>query len=83
MSRVASNLYAVTSLDPIVEDSNGITVMCCIPVDFDTNGLPHSDTRYETLLQVPTKIGTWELLGYFDYARAFAAQWLTYMWEVA
>ena len=83
MSRVASNLYAVTSLDPITEDTNGITVMACIPVDLDSDGLPHPSTRYETLMQVPTKVGNWELLGYFDYARAFAAQWLTYMWEVS
>ena len=82
MSRQSGNLYAVCSLDPIINDLDGITVMSCLPVDHDPDGLPSYDTRYVTLIVVPMSLTVWDILKAFEQSRAFSAQWVTYTWEV-
>lgn len=82
-SRISSNLYAVVSMDPITSDFDDLVIYSCLPVDSTPDGGISDDSRYVTLVSVPCGVQAFEILTYFDYARAFSCEWVTYMWEVS
>lgn len=82
-SHISSNLYSIVSMDPITNDAGLVIVYTCLPVDSTPDGGISEDTRYVTLVSVPIGVKSDEILTLFDYARAFACSWVTYMWEVS
>ena len=82
MARVLSNLYAICSLDPVTQGVGDVSLYCCLPLDMDSNGLPADGSRYVSLVMVPSQCTNYDLLDRFNSSRAYAASWLTYMWEV-
>lgn len=92
MSRVSSNLYAICSLDPIVDDVAvtsplvdspcNVVVMVCLPLDFDENDGVDYQSRYVSLVIVPIGLSSNQILPLFDNCRAYSAQWVSHMWEV-
>ena len=81
-NRILGNLVAVTSFDPITTAPESMTLIQCLPVDYDGDGLP-IDTRFVSLVLVPLGVFSVDLLPLFERERAFSAQQLTYVWEVA
>ena len=82
--RTAGNLYAISSLSPVVGDTKGVsTVYSCLPVDMTADGSIPDDTRYLTIVSLPLGWKSNDILPFFDYARPYVCQWLTYIWEVS
>ena len=82
-SRIAGNLFAIVSLSPIVDDSDGCMVYSCTPLDMTPDGDIDEGTRFVTMLSVPPNLKSSDLFVLFDYARPYSTQWITYLWEVA
>lgn len=83
MTRIFTNLYAICSLDPVTTVPDSMQMFTCLPLDVDGTGVPSDMTRYITLVMIPDQVKAFEILPYFQGSRAFAAKWITYMWEVS
>lgn len=81
-NRILGSLVAITSFEPITTAPDSMTLMQCLPVDFDGDGLPIA-TRFLSLVLVPLGVFSVDLLPFFERERAFSAHQLTYVWEVS
>lgn len=81
-ARIHWNLYAVQSLDPIIEGAGEVQLFCCLPLDLGPDGSLTEHTRYCSLLYARPPISGSDLLVIFERQRAFASRWITFLWEV-
>lgn len=63
----------------VLLDNDWCKVYCCLPIDLDAEGLPENDTRYLSLVLVPTGTSTSAVIDHNKARGAHAAKWLDVM----